>query len=170
MSGTAGDGAADPVLQHNLARLYGVATVPSDSSLRRRLDRVSPPALQRVFGRVFEVARRHKALAGFQALGGHYLLAVDGNRAVCLGVGALRYLLREAAPRRCCMTYYQQLLAAVLVHPSQSVVVPLAPELVLKSDGATKNDCEQQTESRLLPAIWRAHLPSNFQRVVNCWF
>ncbi len=69
MGGTAGRGAADPVLQHNLARLYGVATVPSDSSLRRRLDRVSPPALQRVFGRVFEVARRHKALAGFQAVG-----------------------------------------------------------------------------------------------------
>ena len=78
MSGTAGAG-ADPVLQHNLARLYGVATVPSDSSLHRRLDRVSPLALQRVFGRVFEVARRHKALMGFQALGGHYLLAVDGT-------------------------------------------------------------------------------------------
>ena len=69
-----------PVLQHNLARLYGVETVPSDSSLRRRLDRVSPLALQRVFGRAFEVARRHKVLTGFQALGGHYLLAVDGHR------------------------------------------------------------------------------------------
>ncbi len=72
--------AADPVLQHNLARLYGVETVPSDSSLRRRLDRVSLLALQRVFGRAFEVARRHKVLTGFQALGGHYLLAVDGHR------------------------------------------------------------------------------------------
>ncbi len=78
--------AADPVLQHNLARWYGMATVPSDSSLRRRLDRVSPLALQRVFGRVFEVARRHKALTGFQAVG-RALSAGRGrrHRAVCLG-------------------------------------------------------------------------------------
>ncbi len=55
------------------------------------------------------------------------------------------------------MTYYHQLLAAVLVHPSQSVVVPLAPEPVLKSDGATRNDCEQRAASRLLPAVRRAH-------------
>ena len=37
--------AADPVLQHNLKRLYGVAKVPSDSRLRRRLDGVSPRAI-----------------------------------------------------------------------------------------------------------------------------
>ncbi len=35
------------------------------STAGRRLDRVPPAALQRVFGRVFEVARRHKALTGF---------------------------------------------------------------------------------------------------------
>ena len=35
--------------------------------------------------------------------------------------------------------------------------MPLAPEPVLKSDGATKNNCEQQAASRLLPAIRRAH-------------
>ena len=71
--------AADPVLQHNLERLYGVAKVPSDSRLRRRLDGVSPEALRRVFGRVFEQARRHKALTGFHALGDYHLLAVDGT-------------------------------------------------------------------------------------------
>ena len=67
------------MLRHNLKQLYRVAKVPSDSNVQRRLDRVSPLALQRVFGRVFEQARRHKALTGFQALGGHYLLAVDGT-------------------------------------------------------------------------------------------
>ena len=148
--------AADPALQHNLARLYRVATVPSDSSLRRRLERVSPLALQRVFGRVFEVARRHKALMGFQALGGHYLLAMDGTG---------QFASERVHCDTCCvkrhrdgrMTYYHQLLAAVLVPPSQSVVVPLAPEPILKSDGVTRNDCEQRAASRLLPAVRRAH-------------
>ncbi len=119
-------------------------------------DRVSPAALQRVFGRVFEVGRRYKALTGFQALGGHYLLAVDGTG---------QFASERVHCDTCCvkwhrdgrMTYYHQLLAAVLVHPSESVVVPLAPEPVLKSDGATKNNCEQQAASRLLPAIRRAH-------------
>ena len=149
--------AADPALQHNLARWYRVATVPSDSSLRRRLDRVSPLALQRVFGRVFEVARRHKALMGFQALGGHDLLAVDGTG---------QFASERVHCDTCCvkrhhdgrMTYYHQLLAAVLVPPSQSIVVPLAPEPVLKSDGVTRNDCEQRAASRLLPAVRRVRI------------
>ena len=61
--------AADPVLQHNLARWYGVATVPSDSSLRRRLDRVSPLALQRVFGRVFRSGASAQGPDGFPGVG-----------------------------------------------------------------------------------------------------
>ena len=82
---------------------------PSDSSLHRRLDRVPPAALQRVFGRVFEVGRRHKALTSFQALGGHYLLAVDGTG---------QFASERVRCDTCCvkrhrdgrMTYYHQLL------------------------------------------------------------
>ena len=148
--------AADPVLQHNLKRLYGVAKVPSDSSLRRRLDGVSPEALQRVFGRVFEQARRHKALTGFHALGGYHLLAVDGTgqftseRVHCASCCEQRH--REGR-----ITYYHQLLAGVLVHPSQSTVVPLAPEPIVKGDGQSKNDCEQTAAKRLLARVRRAH-------------
>ena len=148
--------AADPVLQHNLKRLYGVAKVPSDSSLRRRLDGVSPEALQRVFGRVFEQARRHKALTGFHALGDYHLLAVDGTgqftskRVHCANCCEQRH--REGR-----ITYYHQLLAGVLVHPSQSTVVPLAPEPIVKGDGQSKNDCEQTAAKRLLARVRRAH-------------
>ena len=147
---------ADPVLRHNLKRLYGVAKVPSDSSLRRRLDGVTPKALQRVFGRVFEQARRHKALTGFQALGGYHLLAVDGtgqfasDRVHCKNCCEQRH--REGR-----ITYYHQLLAGVLVHPSQSTVVPLAPEPIVKGDGQSKNDCEQTAAKRLLARVRRAH-------------
>jgi hypothetical protein len=33
------------------------------------------------------------------------------------------------------------MLGAVLVHPDHKVVIPLAPEPIVKGDGSTKNDC-----------------------------
>ena len=33
------------------------------------------------------------------------------------------------------------MMCAVMVHPSQSTVIPLTVEPILKQDGATKNDC-----------------------------
>jgi hypothetical protein len=43
------------------------------------------------------------------------------------------------------------------VHPSQSTVVPLAPEPIVKGDGQSKNDCEQTAAKRLLARVRRAH-------------
>lgn len=39
------------------------------------------------------------------------------------------------------VSYYHQMLGAVIVHPDQSVVIPLAPEPITRQDGANKNDC-----------------------------
>ena len=46
---------------------------------------------------------------------------------------------------------------ASLVHPDQKVVIPLAPEPILKGDGATKNDCERNASKRLLQDLRREH-------------
>jgi hypothetical protein len=54
-------------------------------------------------------------------------------------------------------TYYHQMLGAVLVHPDHSEVFPLAPEPILKQDGARKNDCERNAAKRLLADLRRAH-------------
>ena len=35
------------------------------------------------------------------------------------------------------------MLGAVVVHPDQKEVFPLCPEPISKTDGYTKNDCEQ---------------------------
>ena len=66
---------------------------------------------------------------------------------------------------RCCrthhrdgrITYYHQLLGAVLVHPAQREVFPLAPEPILKTDGKKKNDCERNAAKRLLKDVRREH-------------
>jgi hypothetical protein len=55
------------------------------------------------------------------------------------------------------VTYYYQLLGAVLVHPEHKEVFPLAPEPNLKQDGATKNDCERNAAKRFLNDTRREH-------------
>lgn len=37
-----------------------------------------------------------------------------------------------------------------LVHPQRKTVLPLAPEVITRQDGATKNDCERNASKRLL--------------------
>ena len=49
------------------------------------------------------------------------------------------------------------MLAAVLVHPDQRCVLPLAPEPILKQDGSSKNDCERNAAKRLLHDLRREH-------------
>jgi hypothetical protein len=55
------------------------------------------------------------------------------------------------------ITYYHQMLGAVLVHPDQKEVFPLCPEPISKIDGSTKNDCEQNAMKRLLEDFRREH-------------
>ena len=55
------------------------------------------------------------------------------------------------------VTYYHQMLGTVVVHPEQREVFPLAPEPIVKGDGATKNDCERNAAKRLLGDVRREH-------------
>ena len=75
-----------------------------------------------------------KALEDFTCLDGHYLLSVDGTG---------YFSSSSVHCAQCCekhhrdgrTTYYHQMLGAVLVH--------VAPEPIVKGDGAKKNDCER---------------------------
>jgi hypothetical protein len=49
------------------------------------------------------------------------------------------------------------MLKAALVHPDKKVVIPLAPESIVKGNGFTKNDCEQNAAKRLLTDMRREH-------------
>ena len=144
------------LIRSNLKSLYGIARAPSDTALRERLDEVDPGVLRRAFKRVFAALQRGKGLEGFTCLGGHYLLSVDGTG---------YFSSSKVHCDRCCekrhrdgrTTYYHQLLGAVLVHPEQREVFPLAPEPILKGDGARKNDCERNAAKRLLADVRREH-------------
>jgi len=49
------------------------------------------------------------------------------------------------------------MLGAVLVHPDEREVFPLAPEPIAKTDGSRKNDCERNAAKRLLADVRREH-------------
>ena len=105
---------------------------------------------------VLAQAQRGKGLEGFTCLDGHYLLSVDGTGYYCS---------KKVHCDTCCekhhrdgtTTYSHAMLGAVLVHPVEREVFPLAPEAIVKSDGSKKNDCERNAAKRLLVDVRREH-------------
>lgn len=132
------DSREETTTRANLRSLYGVARAPSDSRFRERLDALDPSALRPVYTALFAQLQRGKGLEGFAYLDGNYLLSLDGSgyfsskTVHCPHCG-------EKHHRDGSVTYYHQMLGAVLGHPDQSEVIPLAPEPILKQDGAKKN-------------------------------
>lgn len=55
------------------------------------------------------------------------------------------------------VTYYHNMFCAAIVHPDKKIVLPLAPEPIMKADGATKNDCERNASKRLYADARREH-------------
>ena len=144
------------LIKSNLRSLYGISQAPSDTYMRERLDEVDPICLRKAFRELFAQLQRGKGLEDMSYMDGHYLLSLDGTG----------YFSSSAVHcDQCCekhhrdgrITYYHQMLGAVLVHPNRREVFPFAPEPILKQDGACKNDCERNAAKRLLTALRREH-------------
>lgn len=150
------DKKGEPWLRRNLRTLYGVKSVPSDTTMRERLDLISPRQLRRPFKKIFAYLQRGKVLEGYTYIDGHYTISLDGTG---------QFSSEKVHCDSCCekhhrngrVEYYHQLLGAVVVHPDKKVVIPLAPEPIVKSDGDTKNDCERNAAKRLLTDLRREH-------------
>ena len=148
--------ASEGMIRRNLRTLYKVKKAPSDTRLRERLDGISPRQLRRPFKKIFAYLQRGKALEPFKYLDNRYIISVDGTG---------QYSSEQVHCKNCCekkhrngkITYYHHMLGASLVHPDKKVVIPLAPEPIVKGDGATKNDCERNASKRLLQDFRREH-------------
>lgn len=147
---------ADSVIRRNLKNLYHVQTPPSDTCLRERLDVLSPRHFRRAFKTIFAFLQRGKVLDRYLYFGQYYLVSIDGTG---------QYSSDKVKCENCCekhhrdgtVTYYHQMLGAAIVHPDERVVIPLAPEPIVKSDGDNKNDCERNAAKRLLKDLRREH-------------
>jgi hypothetical protein len=143
-------------VRHNLSRLYGVERAPCDTQLREILDPVDPRQLRPAYKALFAQLQRGKGLAPYAYLEGYYLLSIDGTGMFCSStISCPECCIKHARSGE--VSYYHQLLGAVIVHPEQRVVIPLAPEPITRQDGASKNDCERNAAKRLLSALRREH-------------
>lgn len=146
----------DKVIRDNLKNLYHVNKAPSDTCLRERLDNLSPSNLRRPFRTIFAFLQRGKILERFLFLDKYYLISIDGTG---------QFSSNTVHCKNCCekhhrdgeVTYYHQMLGAAIVHPDEKVVIPLAPEPIVKGDGANKNDCERNAAKRMLADLRREH-------------
>ena len=57
---------------------------------------------------------------------------------------------------------------AAIVHPNLKLVLPLAPEPIMKTDGSSKNDCEYNAAKRMYADARREHPHLKF--VSASWF
>lgn len=140
----------------NLARIFGIGKVPSDTQIREILDPVDPQRLRPLFRDIFRQLQRGKALEPMAYFEGCYLLSLDGTGSFSSEtLSSASCLVKKSRSGK--ETYYQQVLGAAIVHPDFKEVIPLAPEMIIRQDGAKKNDCERNAAKRFLRKLRQDH-------------
>ena len=133
----------------NCQTLFGMAKIPTDNHIRSMLDPVDPSHLQPCFDATIALLRRRGGLAGFERLGGRTLVALDGTEYFCSQkLGCVHCLTRKRSNGK--TESYHTMLAATIVAPGNSNVVPLMPEFIAPQDGHDKQDCERVAAKRWL--------------------
>ncbi len=140
----------------NLQRIFGITQIPCDTQMRSVLDPLDPELFRPFFRSAIAQLQRGKALQQLAFYQGCYLLSMDGTGS---------FESKELSSSSCLVkkhrngttSYYQQVLGAALVHPDRREVIPLAPEMIILQDGATKNDCERNAARRLLTKFREDH-------------
>ena len=143
---------------HNLMSIYGMKSIPCDTSIRAILDDLVPDALRSSYQDAFRALQRGKVLERMVFMQGAYLLNLDGT-----GYFSSSKLYSEACMKKVnkktgkVIYYYMQAVGAVIAHPSQKEVIPLCPEIIKKQDGEQKMDCERNAVKRLLKKFRQDH-------------
>lgn len=139
----------------NMKTIFHIGQIPCDTQSREILDPVEPDSLRPMFNDIFRYLQRGKVLERFR-FQGHYLVSVDGTGHFSSNSISCPSCMCKTS-KNGQKTYYHQLLAAAVVSPGEDAVIPLAPEPIVKQDGATKNDCERNAAKRLLWKFRQEH-------------
>jgi Transposase DDE domain len=143
-------------LDHNLHSVFGLQGIPSDTQMREILDEVHPDQFRPLFKDVFRQLQRGKILEDYVFLEGCYLVALDGVEYFCSHKVHCDHCMTRKHHNGS-VSYYHQMLGAVIVHPDFSEVIPLAPEPIGRQDGQDKNDCERNAARRWLKQFRKDH-------------
>lgn len=143
-------------IHNNLKTLFNVNQTPRDTYMRERLDEIDPKHLREAFTKLFAQLQRGKGLEKYAFLDKYYLMSGDGTG---------YFSSKNINCKDCCtkrhkdgsVSYYHQMMSAVIVHPDYPTVIPLCPEPINNSDGSDKNDCERIASERLYRHVRREH-------------
>ena len=129
----------------SLMNLYRIKSIPSDTQHREILDEVDPKALNECFADIFYELQRGGMLKDFVFHDGQYLLAIDGTGYFCsTNISCPHCLVKNSKSGK--TEYSHQMVAAVLVHPSMKVVIPImepvSPRIEMPNDS---NELKQQS-------------------------
>jgi hypothetical protein len=141
----------------NMKKLFCIQQVPSDTQMREILDPLASDSIRPMFNGILASLQRGNALESFLFHDGCYLLSLDGTEYFSSKQVHCDSCLQRKNSKTGEITYYHQMLGAVLVHPDHKQVIPLAPEPIIQQDGDNKNDCERNAAKRLLPKIRQEH-------------
>lgn len=131
----------------NCQTLFGIEKIPSDNYIRDRLDAADPALLRPCFERMEHLLATPPLRQAFGRLGERTLIAWDGTEYFCSQkLGCPHCLTRKRANGK--VESYHTMLAATVVAPGHTKVVPLFPEFIAPQDGAEKQDCERNAVKR----------------------
>lgn len=150
---------------HNLMTIYGMGSIPCDTSMREILDGVDPNDLRPLFKAAFRQLQRGKILEKMVFMEGCYLLNLDGTGYFSSDSLYSDACLERKNKKTGKVTYHLQTVGAAVVHPDYKEVIVLPPETIRKQDGETKMDCERNAVRRFLVKLRQDH--PNLQLIVN---
>jgi hypothetical protein len=148
-----------PTLGANLRNMWDIESVPSDSQMRTVMDEIDSGEFDGLFTTFFRLLQRGKYLAQYRVLGTYYLCVMDGGEYFSSDhVGCPSCLRRKVKKKGGdTLQFSHQIVQGALVHPKAPQVIPLCPEPVRNTDGATKQDCETNAAKRFLAKLRKTH-------------
>lgn len=158
----------------NLQTLFGINKIPESTQLRAITNGVISYYLSPFFKEYFHRLQRGKHLLEYQLFPELYLIAIDATD---------YYSSSSISCSKCLCTkhtkkgnkkidddcegsideeekgvrYSHKALQVAIMHPEMRQVIPLMPEEIRNTDGATKQDCEINAAKRLISKIRKAH-------------
>lgn len=163
----------------NLQSLFDIKKIPESTQLRDIIDSVDGSIhFNYFFDEYFHRLQRGKHLLQFQLFPELYYVPMDGteyfgSHAVsckkCLVTKHKKKTKKGEAEEdwdepicderndETGTRYSHKAVQIAIVHPNMRQVIPLMPEEIHNTDGATKQDCEMNAAKRLIPKLRAAH-------------
>jgi len=143
---------------HNLRTIFGIHSIPCDTSVRHILDELKPIDLRPAFKEIFSRLQRAKVLEKYLYMDDCYLLSLDGTGYFSSPVlNSPACLEKTNKKTKEVISYYIYMLGASIVHPDRKEVISLCLEPIEQQDGEDKNDCERNAAKRFLEDFRREH-------------